>query len=208
MTSALLILALTLPGADKDAKDTKEPAKTFPPAKVIVTGELACLHCSFGVGETCCSAIKIDEKTPVQLTGKVAEELKKDRFDKKTVVAEGTLTVGKDKILVLAVDKAHFLSEKEKAPPAGEAQVTGVSACASCDLKLTSDCKVAFRNGTNPILLDGKLSEKCAEGGKTFIATGKLSVDKDGHVRLDAKTLEAEKETKGEVKPGDEVKKK
>jgi hypothetical protein len=209
MTSAaLLFLALTIPAADKDAKDTKDAPKTFPPAKVTVTGELACLHCGFGVGDSCCSAIKIDDKTPLQLKGKVADELKKDRFDKKTVVAEGTLSVSKDKVLVLTVDKAHFLSEKEKAPPAGEARITGVSACASCDLKLTDDCKVAFRNGEAPILLDGKLSEKCAEGGKTFTATGKLSVDKDGHVRLDAKTVEPEKDTKGGDKPADEVKKK
>jgi hypothetical protein len=206
MTSvALMCLALTLPGADKDAKDTKEAPKSFPPAKVTVTGELACLHCAFGVGDSCCSAIKIDDKTPLQLTGKVADEFKKDRFDKKILVAEGTLSVNKDKVLTLVVDKAHFLSEKDKAPPAGEARVTGVSACASCDLKITADCKVAFRNGDAPILLDGKLSEKCAEGGKTFTATGKLSVDKDGHVRLDAKTLEPDK---GAEKPADEVKKK
>jgi hypothetical protein len=40
------------------------------------------------------------------------------------------------------------------------------------------------------------------------VATGKLSVDKDGRVRLEAKTLEPEKDGKAVEKPADEVKKK
>src|SRR5437588_3418090 len=103
---AATLLALAAPAADKDAK----PA----PAKVTITAELACLHCTFGEGDSCAVCLKIDDKTPVLLTGKAAKEFEPLRLEKKVLVAAGTLTVNKDKRLVLTLDKAHLFTDKDR----------------------------------------------------------------------------------------------
>jgi hypothetical protein len=199
---ATLLLSLAALGADADAKDVKEEIKKAQPAKVTVTAEVACLHCSFGVGDSCCAALKIDDKTPIRLTGKQAEELEKERFGKKTYVVNGTLSVGKDKVLTLAVDSARLFGDADKdlAPAKGEVRITGTSACGHCDLKIAESCQVALKNGDFPVLLTGKDAEKCESDGKTYTATGKVSLSKTGIVQLEIKKLETAKEKKEEKK--------
>lgn len=195
---ATLLLSLAALGADNDAKDVKQEIKKAQPAKVTVTAELACLHCSFGVGDSCCAAMKLDDKTPIRLTGKQADELEKERFGKKTYVISGTLTVGKDKVMTLAVDSARVFGDADKdlAPAKGEVRITGTSACGHCDLKITESCQTALKNGDFPVLLSGKEAEKCESDGKTYTATGKLSLTKAGVVQLELKKLETVKEKK------------
>jgi hypothetical protein len=113
---ATLLLSLAALGADKDAKDVKEEIKKAQPAKVTVTAELACLHCTFGVGDSCCAAMKLDDKTPIRLTGKQAEELEKDRFGKKVYVINGTWRC-KDKVMTLAVDSARVFGDADRTLP-------------------------------------------------------------------------------------------
>jgi hypothetical protein len=182
--------------ADKEAKDPKKPAA--PSAHVAVTGELACLHCTFGEGDGCAVCLKLDDKTPVLLAGKAAEDFFKQRFSKKVVTARGTLALNNDKRMVLTSSDAHLFSDKdkEKVPEKGEVQVTGIQCCGHCDLDLCEDCTVAVKNAAFPIILDGKLAKQHAAEGKepkTVTASGCLFIDKRGLVRLDAKKLEVEK---------------
>jgi hypothetical protein len=194
MTSVALLLALALPAADAETKDTKK-APT-PAARVTVTAPLACLHCTFGEGDGCAACLKLDDKTPLVLAGKGVGDLEKERFSKKVLVAEGTLSVNKDKRMVLTVDNSHFFDEekdKGKVPEPGLARVSGATACAHCDLNLAKECTVAIRNGDSAVVLDGKLAKSCAEDVKTITVVGKLFLDKDGVVRLDAKSIDPTK---------------
>ncbi|HEV3023156.1 MAG TPA: hypothetical protein VGX76_11845, partial [Pirellulales bacterium] len=128
--------------------------------------------------------------------GKGAADLEKERFSKKVLVAEGTLSVNKDKRMVLTIENSHFFDEekdKGKVPETGLARVSGTTACAHCDLHLTQECAVSIRNGDSAVVLDGKLAKSCSEDAKTITAVGKLFLDKDGLVRLDAKSIDPTK---------------
>jgi|SRR6516225_729635 hypothetical protein len=105
MTVFPLLLALSV------AAEKPEPMRT-PPAKVTVTAQLACLHCDFGEGEECASCLKLDEKTPLVLTGKAAKELFEQRFSKKVVTIEGTLSLTKEKRMQLTSDVAPKIDKK------------------------------------------------------------------------------------------------
>jgi hypothetical protein len=186
-----LLLALPLV-AGADPQETKKPA---PAAEVVITAELACLHCNFGQGDGCAACLKLDDKTPVVLAGKAAQQFHDQRFSKKTVVAVGTLTLNKDKRLLLTSADTHLFDEKEKGkvPEKAQVQVKGVQCCGHCDLDLCEDCTVAIKNTTFPVVLDGKLAKQHAAEGKQvkiIVATGKLFIDKRGLVRLDAVKLE------------------
>ena len=185
---APLLLALVAPTDDP-------PAKAARPARVTVTAELACLHCTFGEGDGCAVCLKIDDKTPVLLAGKAAKQLEAMRLSKKVVVATGALTLNKDKRLVLASDDAHLFTDadKGKASARGQARVEGQPACGSCDLKLCDECTLAVVNGTVPIILDGKLAREHGEGARAITALGRLFLDKRGLVRLDASKVQLEK---------------
>src|SRR5262245_59427073 len=100
---AVLLLSLAA-GAD----DAKKPV---PPARVTLTAELACTHCTFGEGDTCAVCLKIDDKTPVLLAGKTAKQFSDESLTKKVVVIEGVLSVNKDKRLVLTSDEGRFYTD-------------------------------------------------------------------------------------------------
>jgi hypothetical protein len=188
---AALLLALTFPAADKN----DPPVKKAPAAKVIVTAEIACLHCHFGVGEECATCLKLDENTPLILAGKVAKDFEEMTFDKKMLVVEGTLTLNKDKRLVLTSDKGKLLTakDKDKVPAAGQARVTGTPTCGKCDLRLCEECTLAVVNGSFAIILDGKLAADHADDVKSITAVGRLFVDKRGLLRLNATKVELTK---------------
>ena len=186
---AVLVLALAAPCADKEAK------KPVPPAKVIITAELACLHCTYGQGDSCATCLNLGEKTPVLLAGKTAKQFEPDSLSKKVVVIEGTLSVNKDKRLVLTADEGRFHGDKDKgkAPEKGQAFVTGNACCGKCNLELCEECTVAIKNADFPIVLDGKLAAQHAMEGKDpqpSTAAGKLFLDKRGLIRLDAAKFE------------------
>jgi hypothetical protein len=185
---APLLLALVAPAGGADGT----PVKT---ARVTVTAELACLHCTFGEGDGCAVCLKIDDKTPVLLTGKAAKELEKMRLSKKVAVVTGTLTLNKDKRLVLTSDDAHLFgdADKGKAPAKGQALVVGLPACGSCDLKVCDECTLAVVNGPAPIILDGKLARAHAEGARAITTVGRLFLDRRGLVRLEASKVNLEK---------------
>jgi hypothetical protein len=176
--TAILMLALVAPSANEDAK------KGPPAAKVTVTAESACLHCTFGVGDSCALCLKLDETTPVVLEGKPSEEFFENRLTGALLVVEGTLSVNKDKRLVLTTAKARPYTDKDKgkAPEKGEVRVSGTP-------YLARDGGVALRNGAHPIMLDGKLADRGKEA-KSLTASGKMSLDKGGTVRLAAKKVE------------------
>jgi hypothetical protein len=193
--STLALLCLILSPMD-DARADK--AKSPPPAKVTITAELACLHCTFGEGDGCAVCLKLDDKTPVLLEGKAAEPFFKDRLKKKVLVAEGTLTRNQDKRLVLTLTAAHECTDKDKgkAPDKGQVRIEGQACCGHCDLGLCDECTLALRNGSLPIVLDGKLAAQHAEEGKEgrgVKATGPLFLDARGLLRLDARSVDLEK---------------
>ena len=86
--NAVIILSASLFFLGADTKDTK---KSSPSARATVTAELACLHCEFGQGDSCAACLKIDDKTPIVLEGKVAKDLLKQRN-------YCGLTVGKEEV--------------------------------------------------------------------------------------------------------------
>jgi hypothetical protein len=189
-----LLLCLAVTAADKDAKPAPQPAR------VTVTAELACLHCTFGEGDGCAVCLKLDAKTPVLLAGKIAKQFHEDRLGKKVVVVEGTLSRNKDKRLVLTGDSGRFYTDKDKGkvPAKGEVRVAGKACCGQCDLKVCDECTLAVVNGKLPIILHGKLASGHAEkgDGKTITASGKLFIDKRGLVRLDARKVDLGKKKK------------
>ncbi len=174
MTSLALLLALSAPAADPPAK----PAA----AKVTITAEVVCQHCEFGIEDRkgCGACLKLDDKTPVLLNGKAADDLLKIRFDKKVYVAEGTLGLDKERRLVLTLTGAHERTDadKGKAPEAGQAAVTGTV--------VTKDGKLAIDNGDAPVVVEAKTAPK---DGAPVTAVGKLSV-KDGKATVDAPSLQ------------------
>jgi hypothetical protein len=106
LTLALLLVAAPA-NADKD-----KPAKTSPPARVVITAEVACLHCTFGEGDGCAVCLKLDDKTPLVLAGKAAKELFEHRLSKKVVTLEGALSLNKDKRMQLTSEVAPKLEKK------------------------------------------------------------------------------------------------
>src|SRR5437763_16427319 len=104
MTVLPLLLALSI-AADKPVP---------PAAKTTVTAELACLHCTFGEGDGCAVCLKVDDKTPVLLAGKVARQFEEMRLSKKVVVVEGVLSLDKNKHLVLTGDSGRLYTDKDK----------------------------------------------------------------------------------------------
>lgn len=172
------------------AEPPKTPEKA---AKVVVTGELACLHCHFGIGDGCAVAMKLDDKTPLVLEGDAAKELFARRMKKETYVVEGTLKL-KDKQMVLIVDKSHAYDAKAKGndPEPGLAYVSGDACCGKCDLEQCDVCTLAVRN-PQPIILDGNLAQDHAEGKGTLLVTGKLKIDARGLLRLDATKVDSKK---------------
>jgi hypothetical protein len=195
---AVLALSLALTAADQGNKPVKKPSPT---ARVTLTAELACLHCTFGEGDGCAVCLKVDAKTPVLLEGKAAKQFEEDRLSKKVVVVEGTLALNKDKRLVLTAGSGRFYAAKDKGkvPAKGQARVAGTACCGQCDLALCDECTLAVKNGKFPIILDGKLAAQHAEGGKeakSVTATGTLFVDKRGLVRLNALKVELSKKGK------------
>lgn len=172
-----------------------EPEKEAPKsAKVVVTAEAACLHCHFGTGDSCAACLKLDDKTPLVIEGKAAEELFKVRFKKQTFVVEGALKL-KDKQMVLVADKATAYDEKtkDKVPGKGLAFLEGQPVCGQCDLGLCDECTLAFKNDKSPIVLDGDLAKDHAHGKGVLGVTGKLQVDKRGLLRLVAEKVEPKK---------------
>jgi hypothetical protein len=179
-----LLLALSAPAADGEAKPAVKPA----PARATVTAELACLHCHFGEGDNCAVCLKLDDKTPLLLAGKAAKQLEELRFSKKLAVVTGTLSVDKNKRLVLTTDNARLFTDQDKgkAPARGQVRVEGTPACGSCDLKLCDECTLAIVNPGAPIILDGKLARDHAEGASAITAVGRAFIDRRGLLRLDA----------------------
>jgi hypothetical protein len=191
---AVCLLALIAVAAEPDAK---APKKAPPPAKVAVTAELACLHCTFGEGESCAVCLKLDDKTPLVLEGKVAKQFMEDRLSRKVVVIDGTLTI-KDKRLVLTSDAGHLYTDKDKgkAPEKGQLRVSGLACCGSCDLNVCDSCTLAVQNGKGAVILDGKLAVQHgahASEEKKVTVIGKPYIDKRGLLRLDAQKVEFEK---------------
>jgi hypothetical protein len=196
MNSLTLVLLAALPGADQ-----KAPAKpAAPPARVTVTAETACLHCTFGEGDGCALCLKLDDKTPVLLEGKAAKPFFASRLDGKVVVAEGALALSKDKRLVLTCENVHAWTDKDKgkAPEKGKVRVAGSACCGSCDLGVCDECTLAVGNGALPVVLDGKLAAGHAEAkdGQTLTAVGKLFRDKRGLLRLQADAVDLKKKDK------------
>jgi hypothetical protein len=181
---APLLLSLPL-SADGATGGTVKAERT---ARTTVTAELACLHCTFGEGESCAVCLKVDEKTPVVLAGKVAGQFEKMRLTKKVVVVTGTLKLNKDKRLVLVAEGGRFFTtaDKGKAPGKGQARVEGLPICGSCNLMVCDECTLAVVNGQAPIILDGKLARDHAEGARAITAEGRLFIDRRGLVRLEA----------------------
>ena len=188
---APLLLTLAAPAGGTAA----QPVKAERTARTTVTAELACLHCTFGEGEGCAVCLKVDDKTPVLLTGRAAKQLEKMRLSKKVAVVTGTLKLNKDKRLVLASDEGRLYSEadKGKVPAKGQARVEGLPTCGSCNLMVCDECTLAVVNGSAPIILDGKLARDHAEGARAITALGRLFLDKRGLVRLDASKVRLEK---------------
>jgi hypothetical protein len=156
------------------------------------------MHCTFGEGDHCAVCLKLDDKTPVLLAGKTAKQFEEDRLSGKVVVIEGTLSLNKDKRLVLTSDAGRFFTDadRNKAPAKGEVRVVGLACCGKCDLGLCDECTLAIKNAGNPIVLDGKLAAQHAEEGKEAkqaTVTGKLFLDKRGLIRVEAKKVEVKK---------------
>jgi hypothetical protein len=191
---AVCLLAVIAVAAEPAGKEAKKAAPS--PAKVSITAELACLHCTFGEGESCAVCLKLDDKTPVVLAGKAARQFEDDRLSRKLVVVDGTLAF-KDKRLVLTSETAHLHTDKDKgkAPEKGQVRIVGRACCGSCDLKVCEDCTLAIQNAGVPVVLDGKLADQHAHlsEAKTVTASGKLFIDKRGLLRLDASKVEFEK---------------
>lgn len=182
----LLIGAVLIPVG---AAEPPQKAEAEPAARVVVTAEVACLCCLFGEEGGCATALKLDEKTPLVLEGKAAEDLFKVRLDKKVAVVEGSLQL-KGKRLVLVADKSRILNDKEKAAVKDPVYVEGPAICGRCDLAVCNECTLAVKNGDSPIILQGRLAADHAEGKGVIGVTGKLRLDEQGLLRLHASKVE------------------
>jgi hypothetical protein len=202
-----LPLAVLLAGvAPADEKKEKPPA----PARISVRGEVVqfqIVQVAQGEGaqvrmvNTAEATLKVEGlgtlrvntlKTGLSVkeaTEKVLEGVK----GKDGLVAEGTLRLD-GKQLVLDADKVRAGdAQKDRALPLGGVVVEGQAVCGKCDLMKCDDCTLAVQNGAAPVVLDGKLAMRHAEGLGVIVATGKLRLQKDGLIRLDADKVEEKK---------------
>jgi hypothetical protein len=182
------LIGLPLLAADPakpDAKDAK-------PAKVVVTAEVACLHCHFGIGDGCAPALRLDDKTALLVEGKATATLAPVTFKKRGAVVEGTLSI-KDKQLLLAAETAKLLDEKEARPAKALAVIEGTPICGRCDLSLCEECTLAVKNGKTPIILDGSKALDHAEDLKWIGVTGHVKIDGRGLLRIDANKVDKKK---------------
>lgn len=175
---------------------TNQQAKTAaPPARATMTAPLACLHCTFGEGDSCALCLKLDEKTPVLLTGKAAKPFESERLGGQLVIASGSLALNKDKRFELFSEEVLPATPKalESAPAKGYVRVTGHACCAKCDLGKFEQCTMAVKNAAAPLVLAGKLADQHAGESaepRPVVVTGRLSVDKAGVIRLEAVKVE------------------
>lgn len=187
---ALSMLLMLFVGMAQDAK-----LKAAPPAKLTVTAQVACLHCTFGEGEQCVVCLKVDDKTPLLLTGTAAKPFEEDRLGGAVLIATGTLTRNKDKRLELACATVTKATPEvlKTAPGKGQSRVEGHACCAKCDLKKFDQCTMAVKNAALPIILSGDLADQHAGEGaepRPVVVTGRLFLDKDGTMRIEAAKVE------------------
>ena len=91
---------------------TQSDAKKTPaPAKVTITAETACGHCTFGLGDSCALCLKLDDVTPILLEGKASEQFFDSRLNSTLIVVEGTAQRSTRVVLQGAKFGAGFLRE-------------------------------------------------------------------------------------------------
>jgi len=192
MRCTLSLVALFTWGTCIFAEPAKPNANEIAPAKVTVTGEVACLHCHFGQGNGCAPALRLDDKTPLPVLGKAAEVLAPVTFKKRVAAVEGALEL-REKQMVLSAGAAKLLDEKEPRPARAVAVVEGKPICGRCDLAVCEECTLAVKNGKSPIILDGSKALDHAEDLSWIGVTGHLKVDARGLLRIDAAKVEKKK---------------
>jgi hypothetical protein len=198
MRYALPLVVLLAGVATAEEKKEKAPA----PARVAVRATVAqFVVAQFGEDFDIQAAVNVDGLGRLSIDlGRTSQAAKEAREQvdqaRKTgagIVAEGKLRLEGDR-LVLTADKFRAAdAEKDRALPLGGVIVEGQAICGMCDLMKCSECTLAVTNGAAPVILDGKLAKRHAEGLGVIVATGKLRLQKDGLIRLDADKVEEKK---------------
>jgi hypothetical protein len=156
--------------------DEKEQTQTkVEPARASVVGNLVCSKCNFKATEKCQTALQLDEKQFVLVSGKAGESLFDARCTGKLVRVSGTLTVQ---------DGVATIKSARSTEVNNQVTFTGKLVCSKCDFKI-GECAAALKAGDLQVLLDGDAAKALFEArcsGDAKVAIGALT-------RIDGKTV-------------------
>lgn len=150
--------------------------KPVPEAAVVrVSGQLICAHCELGVGSDCCTGLRSGESVFV-LEGPANKTLFEKRQSGGPARVAGTVRV-QDGLLYL-----QSTVEPATSPVPPTVSVTGRVTAA--------DAGVMLANGKSPIRVLGDPAKSLPEqAGRRVEIQGKLAVDRQGQVRLQAASI-------------------
>ena len=172
MTALVAAIAVTVL-VQADEKDKAQPK--IEPARASIVGNLVCSKCNFKATEKCQTALQLDEKQFVLVSGKAGENLFDDRCTGKLVRVFGTLTV-KDGVATIKSGRSTEVNN--------QVTLTGKLVCSKCDFKI-GECSAALKAGELQVLLDGDAAKALFEArcsGDAKVAIGALT-------RIDGKTV-------------------
>lgn len=177
MFFAAMAVAVSVHAAEKEKGQAKgKPAV----AQANVVGTLSCSKCNFKATEKCSTALKLDEKQFVLVSGKAGESLFKVRCSGKLVRVSGGLAV-KDGVATITSAKSTELKNQQAR---SRLTLAGKLVCSKCDFKI-GECAAALKAGELQVLLDGDAAKalfKARCSGVPKLATGALT-------RIDGNTI-------------------
>ncbi len=165
---ATLAVALFVQADDKEKTQPK-----VEPARGSVVGNLVCSKCNFKATEKCQTALKLDEKQVVLVSGKAGESLFNARCGGKLVRISGAVTL-KDGLATITSAKSTEVKNQQAKP---RLSLAGELVCGKCEFKI-GECAAALKAGELQVLLDGDAAKalfKARCSGAPKVATGALT---------------------------------
>jgi hypothetical protein len=172
LTAVVAAIAVTVL-VQAGEKDQAQPK--IEPARASIVGNLVCSKCNFKATEKCQTALQLDEKQFVLVSGKAGENLFDARCSGKLVRVSGTLTV-KDGVATIKSARSTEVNN--------QVTFTGKLVCSKCDFKI-GECAAALKAGELQVLLDGDAAKALFDArcsGDPKVATGSLT-------RIDGNTV-------------------
>lgn len=144
-------------------------------ARGSIVGNLACSKCTLKATEKCQTALALDVRKFVLVSGKAGKDLFKARCSGKLVRVSGALSL---------TDGVTTITSARSIEVRNQVTLAGKLVCSKCDFKI-GECAAALKAGEFQVLLDGDAAKalfKARCTGVPKVATGALA-------KIDGKTF-------------------